>query len=496
MYPTDAEKSGRFGCIDTVSKIYFYFQGVKKLDDIYFSDRKNQNKRRNSGAKDKFSNETPIAPSGRLRDENRSDSDFVVHIPKSEGEFSKSRTPKGRPVSQSESREKSGESSFVPEYKPKASTEIYSDAPRSRTPSGRPVGTQNSVTPPLSSSRTPAAPTQKARQPEPVKMGGKKGKNIKTKKKLSGGKIAGIIFAVLVLLLGGLFAYGYSILGKVSYDTKLVDKNEYISESKLYSSEKVRNILFIGSDARGDISGQRSDTMMLFSIDKNHKKLKLTSFLRDSYVCIPSSGYYNKLNASFSFGGVQLAIDTLEYNFRVKIDDYILVDFDAFEKFINLLGGLTIEDVTKEEAKYLRDVVKIKAKAGTNHFNGWHTLWYCRIRYLDDDFNRTARQRKVISAIIKQVSKTNPIKLMKIMEEVLPMIQTNISRNELVSLAVSSLGYLRYDVMQHRIPATGTWSNKTISGVGDVLYMDFDENIRLLKEFVFDADGEEETTKN
>lgn len=468
---------------------------MKTLDDIYFSDRKNHNKKRSAGAKDKFSNETPIAPIGKLTDENRSDSDFVVHIPESEGKNLRSRTPKGRPVSQNADKAISDGSQLVPEYKPRVSSEIYSDASRNRTPSGKPVGGQNEKIP--QQNRTHSVPVQKTQLPkfsDPQKTGGKKGKNVKSKKKHTGAKVAGIIFAVLVLLIGGLFAYGYSILGKVSYDTKLVDKNEYISESKLYSSDNVRNILFIGSDARGDVSGQRSDTMILCSIDKKHKKLKLTSFLRDSYVCIPSSGYYNKLNAAFSFGGVQLAIDTLEYNFRVKIDDYLLVDFDAFEKFIDLMGGLTIEGVTKEEAKYLRDVVKIKAKAGTNHFNGWHTLWYCRIRYLDDDFNRTARQRKVISAIIKQVSKTNPIKLMKIMEEVLPLIQTNISRNELVSLAVSSLGYLRYDIMQHRIPATGTWSNKTIGGVGDVLYMDFDENIKLLKEFVFDADGKEETT--
>ena len=458
------------------------------MDDIYFSDRKNNNKNK-INSKDRFSNETPIAPSSRLRDENASDSDFVVHIPESDAPVLKSRTPKGRPV---EPREGDfTDSDGVPKYIPK-STEIYSDAPKSRKPTGAPV-----------SDRTPR-PVQNTVKPVPAQQSstGKKApknskKNISSKKKrVSTGKVAGIIIAVIVLLIGGLFAYGYYVLGKISYDTKLVDENKYISENKLATSGDVRNILFIGSDARGDVSGQRSDTMMLFSIDKKHKKLKLTSFLRDSYVYIPSSGYYNKLNASFSFGGVQLSIDTLEYNFKVKIDDYILVDFDAFVKFIDLMGGLTVEGVTKEEAKYLRDVVKIKAKAGTNHWNGWHTLWYCRIRYLDDDFNRTARQRKVISAIIKNVTKTNPVKLMKIMEEVLPMIQTNISRNELVSLAVGAMAsYLRYDVLQHRIPATGTWSNKSVSGVGDVLYMDLDENAKLLKNFVYKADKEETSSE-
>ncbi len=453
--------------------------GVKTVDDIYFSDRKNNKRKPERTAKDRFSSETPMAPGGRLKDESRSDSDFVVHLPE-ETSLPISRTPKGRPVAESSVGER--ESLFVPEYKPTANTDMYSFSQKSRTPSGARI--DGKVTP----SRGTQGPSRKSNGSV---------KNIKTKKKKHVGvKVAGVVFAVLVLALGALFVYGYSILGKVSYDTELVDENSYIDESSLYQSEDVRNILFIGSDARSEIGGQRSDTMMLFSIDKKHRKLKLTSFLRDSYVCIPSSGYWNKLNAAFSYGGVQLAIDTLEYNFKVKIDDYILVDFDAFEKFIDLLGGLTIEGVTKAEAKYLREEVKIKAKAGTNHFNGWHTLWYCRIRYLDDDFNRTARQRKVISAIIKEITKTNPIKLMQIMEEVLPMIETNITRNELVSLAVSALvSYLHYDILQSRVPATGTWSNRSISGVGDVLYMDMDENVSLLKNFVFDADSAEDDDK-
>ena len=462
------------------------------MDDIYFSGRKNNNKNK-INSKDRFSNETPIAPSSRLRDENASDSDFVVHIPESDAPVLKSRTPKGRPVEprESGSANPDGVPGYLPGYRQK-SADVYSDAPKSRKPTGAPVSGRTPR--PVQNTPKPVSAQQNSTEKKAPKNGKK---NISSKKRhVSTGKVAGIIIAVIVLLIGGLFAYGYYVLGKISYDTKLVDENKYISESKLATSGDVRNILFIGSDARGDVSGQRSDTMMLFSIDNKHKKLKLTSFLRDSYVYIPSSGYYNKLNASFSFGGVQLSIDTLEYNFKVKIDDYILVDFDAFVKFIDLMGGLTVEGVTKEEAKYLRDVVKIKARAGTNHWNGWHTLWYCRIRYLDDDFNRTARQRKVISAIIKNVTKTNPVKLMKIMEEVLPMIQTNISRNELVSLAVGAMAsYLRYDVLQHRIPATGTWSNKSVSGVGDVLYMDLDENAKLLKNFVYKADKEETSSE-
>lgn len=313
------------------------------------------------------------------------------------------------------------------------------------------------------------------------------------RKKTSGGKKAAIaVLCTVLVLLGALFAYGYSILGKINYDNKIIEENPYISESKLATDSQVKNILFIGSDARSEIAGMRSDTMILFSIDTKNKKIKLTSFLRDSYVCIPSTGNYRKLNAACSSGGAQLVIDTIEYNFKTKIDSYVLVDFEVFTKFIDLLGGLDVPDVSAAEAKYLRDKVKIVyAKEGDNHFSGAATLWYCRIRYLDNDFKRTERQRKVISAIINQVSHTSPTKLFSIVEEIMPMITTDISRNELLSLAMgAAFKYLRYDIVQHQIPADGTWSNAKVYGVGDVLKMDIDENAKLLEEFLYSEDKE------
>ena len=238
----------------------------------------------------------------------------------------------------------------------------------------------------------------------------------------------------------------------------------------------------------------RSDTMILLSIDNKNKQLKMTSFLRDSYVCIPSTGHWRKLNAACSAGGAQLVIDTIEYNFKVKIDSYVLVDFEVFTKLIDLMGGLKVKGVTEAEAKYLRDKVKITyAKEGTNKFSGAAALWYCRIRYLDDDFHRTERQRKVISAIIDQAKSMNPLELVKIVEQVLPMITTDIGRNDMLNLGVSAiLKYSRYDSQQHQIPAKGTWNNRRVSGVGDVLEMDISKNVELLREFISKKQTSEE----
>ena len=517
------------------------------MDDIFFTDNKNRNNRQRPSSKDRFSNETPIfTEDSRLKDENLSDENFVVHIPEEEdGLFTpKSRTPKGKPVSrqirQNSSAAESGSDVYSSQISGRTPTGRRIGAPQTgtegtpnRTPSGQRLGgipkeaeaPREMSAPPLTH-ETPAAKSEdlfssreevlpeRSSEPEsepllskkptvskpapvtkksPVRMsqdygkGGKPKKKNGGKKKRKGARIFLAVVLVIAILLGAVFAYGYSMLGKISYDAKSLDGNEYISDSKLMSSSDVRNILFMGSDARGDVSGQRSDTIILCSIDKKHKKLKLTSFLRDSYVFLPSGKYYNKLNATFSYGGVQYTVDTLEYNFKIKIDDYIIVDFEAFRKLIDMMGGLTVEGVTKSEAKYMKEVVKIPhVKAGTNKFTGGAALWYCRIRYLDNDFKRTERQRKVISAMISQLTKTSPNKLLKMMETVLPMIQTNISRNELVSLGIGALAkYLHYDIIQHQVPADGTWNNLSVAGIGDVLEMDIDKNAALLKKFIY-----------
>lgn len=367
-------------------------------------------------------------------------------------------------------------------------SDSVSPATNSRTPKGRPVSSGAPYTPPVAGynnqSRTPSgspvANTNQRQTPQDVQP------KRKQTKRVNGKKIAVAVIALLLVLLCGIGVYGYSLLGKISYDTQKREENQYISQKELASSSNVKNILFIGSDNRSDVSGMRSDTMMLFSIDKKNKKIKLTSFLRDSYVYLPNQKRNRKLNAACN-SGAGLVLDTIEYNFKVKIDNYILVDFEAFKKLIDLMGGLTVKDVTEKEAKYLRDVVKIPyAKEGTNKFTGGATLWYCRIRYLDDDFHRTQRQRKVITAIIDQLTKTNPATLVKIMQEVLPMISTDITRNELVSLGVGAVtSYLRYDIEQAQVPAEGTWSNLRVSLDGLVLKMDIEKNAKLLKEFLY-----------
>lgn len=454
------------------------------MDDMFFSDKDEKNKSNNRPKRpndfiyEDFQNEYSNAPEEKK---------FVVNIP--DDEYTPAdRRPKGRPVSDndmfSETYRYPQDKPYVPDSE-SGSRNVYSGRPRPSTPQQNPVRRQapNGSRQPQGTRQNPRTNRPQGRRPQgdrpvqPIRR--KKKTNIKLKAIIA-------IVCVIVIAFLSVFAYGWSLLGKLTYDKDFEDENAYMDESDLTTSKSVKNILFLGSDARGDVQGQRSDTMILFSIDKKHHKVKMTSFLRDSYVYIPSEGYKTKLNAAFAYGGPQLLIDTIEYNFGVKIDDYVLIDFEGFTKLIDLMGGLDIDGVTEAEAKYMRDVVKvIYIKEGKNHMSGAASLWYCRIRYLDNDFKRTERQRKVISAIITQMMHTSPVKLAKAVGEVMPMVTTSMDKNSLIPVVVSALtNYIGSDNPQHQIPAEDTWSNQMISGQA-VLAMDIEENQKLLEDFLY-----------
>lgn len=466
------------------------------MDDIYFSDKKKKNSDNNKNSRryspNEFTDTDYFDESFSLDFKTKGNAhafsdkgSFRVNLPDEDSisEGPVSRTPKGRPVSSAGMHgndEISRRSAHSVPNKPASHKNISSDhysgpvqtaAPRSRTPQGARVNHPQHQKPVRMSREGSHRNTPPPKPPV-------------SKKKIVTLSVLGVITVLFFALLG----YGFSAIGGLNYDKSIVP-NAYIDESTLTSSDDVINILFLGSDARSNVEGQRSDTMMLFSIDKQNKKIKLTSFLRDSYVYIPSKEFYTKLNASFSYGGTQLVKDTLEYNFGVKIDNYIMVDFKVFRQLVDLLGGITVEGVTEAEAKYMREEVKLKkVKKGTNHMNGKTALWYCRIRYVDNDFRRTERQRKVIGAIVNKALKTNPFKLISVVKQVLPNISTDITQSELMGLAAgAALRYIHYDIKQQQIPAEDTWTDTRISGQL-VLKIDIEKNKEILKSFIYDKE--------
>ena len=316
------------------------------------------------------------------------------------------------------------------------------------------------------------------------------------KKKKKRHPVRNTFIILLCLVLVGVSCvsfYGYQtvekILSSFNTDEPLVE-NQYINSSELYSDPNQTNILLIGIDARNADDDSRSDTMMLVTIDNTNGQIKLTSFLRDSYVEIAGKNWNEKLNAAYFRGGVQMLVDTLELNFKVDIPYYMLVNFEIFTTIVDELGGITV-DVTERESEYVKTSKKpnipVEIPAGEDVLlNGEQALWYARIRKLDSDFMRTKRQRKVITAMVEKALQTELGELVTLAETVAPLVKTNLTSDEILDLGMGALKdkAFAYDIVQHQVPADGTWSSRNISNVGSSLVMDMDENIELLHSFL------------
>jgi len=281
-------------------------------------------------------------------------------------------------------------------------------------------------------------------------------------------------------------------------DTDFINFPDYykdISNIPIIDDKNVFNILLIGSDTRDPDARGRSDAMMLLSINKKKKSIILTSLLRDIYLNIPGKKS-NRLNAAYAIGGAKLLMETIEYNFRIKVDNYVSVDFFAFLEIIDAIGGVTVEVTEKELPllnKHIRSMnLKLNEEAdkdvlsapGKHLLNGKQTLGYCRIRYIGTDFARTARQRKVMEQIFEKMKKAGLLNIIDILNTVLPKVTTNLKEREIISHIINLPDYLRYEFIQCRIPIDGSYENKRIRGM-DVLVIDFDKNIKEISQKIY-----------
>lgn len=236
------------------------------------------------------------------------------------------------------------------------------------------------------------------------------------------------------------------------------------------------NILLIGQDRRPDEGRQRSDAMILCSFNYETNELAMISFLRDLYVQIP--GYSaNRLNAAYAFGGFPLITQTFEENFGVTVDGCLEVDFDSFETIIDILGGVDIE-LTAAEAQ----IVGGDAHEGVCRLDGERALIYTRIRKIDSDFQRTERQRKLLSSVFTKMKDCTMAELMNLVSQVLPLMTTDMSDDVLLSFAAnlaSSLSELKIE--NYGVPSQGNYRNETINGMA-VLVPDLYEIKKLIFE--------------
>ena len=278
-----------------------------------------------------------------------------------------------------------------------------------------------------------------------------------------------------------------------------VPENDSIvyGDGNLLSNDYVLNIMLFGADRYGDQG--LSDTMILLSIDNHHKKIKMTSFLRDTYVNIP--GYYpHKLNLAYALDGAGLAISTIEANYGIQIDRYATVNFSTFKKIVDILGGIELY-VTDNEIGYINAQIAyngqssyLYASEGMVTLNGQQALWYARnrggtfngITYGGDDWDRTDRQRNFLEAVITNVKDASISELIQIVNSVGPNITTNLKKTEIQALLTKALTYLNYDIEQCHMPSDGTWSYGWNDAGSVILVNDWDAARRDLAEFIYE----------
>lgn len=313
----------------------------------------------------------------------------------------------------------------------------------------------------------------------------KKEKGKKNKRRLGVGKTILLVFLALVILVVGSI---FPVLGRINYDDKT--QNTYVSAADLRSSKMVKNVLLLGVDARTNEEGEasRSDSMMLVSLDMKNRCIKMVSFLRDTWVYIPVRDGEQRLNAACTYGGYSGVVDTIEYNFGVKIDNYVVADFEMFQTLVDSIGGVEVE-VTKKEAKEVTGHPKrygnVTLDSGVQNLTGEQALAYCRIRKIDTDFVRAKRQRTVMNAIIKKAKSTNPFTLYKMAWNSAPFIETDMTKGELMSFVAKAGLCASGETYQDKIPFEGTWKYENIRG-NSVIGIDTKKNKEMLIDFIYE----------
>ena len=321
------------------------------------------------------------------------------------------------------------------------------------------------------------------------------------KKKKHKGLTAGKFIRYFIAAVISLFLiYSSAALYYISKVTPLEVTGEYVNdpETMLYSSE-VKNILIIGEDTRDASTRGLSDTMILLSVNKKKKRFQMTSFMRDIYTEIDGCGS-DKLNAAYAYGGSELLKDTIEDNFKIRIDGCVTVNFQAVAHLVDAVGGVQIT-LSAAEANAVNEILYnevneimgddqydsfLPVADGTFLLNGKQALSYSRIRYVGDaDFERTQRQRTVITQMMKRIKKIRPSQFNKNMTEALKYIGSDMSVTDMYLLSLRLPTLVTYKMEQLRVPADDTWYfDETWDGMS-IITVDFYANTDYLRNKIY-----------
>ena len=258
-----------------------------------------------------------------------------------------------------------------------------------------------------------------------------------------------------------------------------------------------RNIALFGIDSREDDYGRgnRSDCIIIASVNKKTNEVKLVSVYRDTYLLLTGRSL-DKVTHAYSYGGAELAVSTLNANLDLNIEEYVTVNFDAVVDAVDALGGIRME-ITSDEVKYINNYIDENNRvtghnsshittAGTYNLDGVQALAYSRIRYTaGGDYKRTERMRDVLEAMLNKAKTLSVSELINLVNIMLPKISTNISSNDIIGLAPALLNL--------NISESNGWPEETQGAtIGGVYYgvpVTLSENVTKLHEELFDQQG-------
>ena len=259
------------------------------------------------------------------------------------------------------------------------------------------------------------------------------------------------------------------------------------------------NILLLGGDSRSANSYDRTDSIIIISLNRGAGEIKMTSIMRDTWVSIPGRSSRAKINAANVYGGPALAVETINNAFGTELEDYALVNMSGLVGIIDAVGGIEME-ITESERQLANQYAESYWKkadngrayqgsrylksAGLVHLNGLMALSYCRNRYSDNDYGRVMRQQKVLMALAEKAGDMEMKELLLVVPEILKNVETNLTTAEITRLA-SFCGEAQMDAIeQFRIPADGTYESGMYDGTWSIR-PDFDKNARLLHDFIY-----------
>ncbi|MCR4730168.1 MAG: LCP family protein [Saccharofermentans sp.] len=328
------------------------------------------------------------------------------------------------------------------------------------------------------------------------------GKNGRKAKKVNHLKLR-VVFGVLAAVIGALvgvvcFGFWYKdyLLNQITYETD--DPNQVVTivndegetvelgdaiqteatSFQVKQEETVKNFLLIGIDSRSksyskDGKGDRSDVIVVMSVDTKHETVKLLSIARDSYAYFPGYSKPHKINASMSYGGPKLLQATVENCLRIKIDGYAYVNFSHMAKIIDAVGGVYVNMTSGEKKvanQYIRELYPnaalIDSTGDGTWVNGIQAVAYARVRYVGNgDYERMERQIEVLRSLMKRYMKLSATQKLACMDDVLGAIVTNIPKEDVEKYALEFLPSLQKAEMQYlQLPIDGCYNQGTYDG--------------------------------